>query len=156
MSISKSMPVVCLVGFSLLGPGLCRGQDSHTPDVSAQTNTASSAPLTDRERMLLDRIDKLEQRLTVLEGKPSSGNPSTSQAVPSPQQPSTPIRDRNKSGIPSRSSSYGSRECWQQRQCVFFCRRHDPQFRLGRLLRIQLQPSGRASEPTTGERSVVQ
>ncbi|MDQ2841545.1 MAG: outer membrane beta-barrel protein [Acidobacteriota bacterium] len=89
MSISKSMPVVCLVGFSLLGPGLCRAQEPHTPDVSAQTNNASSAPLTDRERMLLDRIDKLEQRLTVLEGRPSSGYPSTSQAVPSPQQPST-------------------------------------------------------------------
>ncbi len=66
MSRSKPMLILCLVSiFSLGAP--CPAQQS-TAD-SDQQSDANGPPLTDRERMLLDRINTLEKRVEALESK---------------------------------------------------------------------------------------
>src|SRR5271168_3325884 len=47
----------------------------------AKTDPAA-AGLTERERMLLDRVEQLEKRVAELEGKKDGGAPSTAAAVP--------------------------------------------------------------------------
>jgi hypothetical protein len=53
--------------------------DLRTPAVNGNSG---DAPLTEREKMLLDRLDKLEQRLAAMEAKESSG--ATPTATPAP------------------------------------------------------------------------
>ncbi|MBV9156075.1 MAG: outer membrane beta-barrel protein [Acidobacteriaceae bacterium] len=54
---------------------------------AAQQSTNTDAPLSDRERALLDRIDKLEQRVAALEGKQPNASASTPASAPQPQSP---------------------------------------------------------------------
>ncbi len=57
---------------------------------AAQTSTpASQAPLTERERALLDRIDRLEKRVAALEGK-TGGTPESPPAATAPVEPPSP------------------------------------------------------------------
>jgi len=66
------------------------GKDK-APDKSAATKMEAPAPLTERERLLLDRVEQLEKRVADLEGK---GNPSAaSGAVAAAEQPAstTPV-----------------------------------------------------------------
>ena len=52
--------------------------DLHTP--AASGNSTSEGPLTDREKLLLDRLEQLEERLAALEAKEASG--ATAAAAP--------------------------------------------------------------------------
>ena len=59
--------------------------DLQTPAASAKSN---EPPLTDREKLLLDRLDKLEQRLAVMEAKEASAT--TPAAAPMVASAATP------------------------------------------------------------------
>jgi hypothetical protein len=60
--------------------------DVHTPAASANAN---EAPLTDREKMLLERLDRLETRLAAMEAKEASEATSSSTARTAPVQVAT-------------------------------------------------------------------
>ncbi len=68
------------------------GKDGDTPPAKTETATAGAAkvdapaPLTERERWLLDRVEQLEKRMAELEAKGHLAAPSSSEAVAS--QPS--------------------------------------------------------------------
>src|SRR5260370_8995714 len=70
----KRVVGVLLAGLSLYGGGAVRafadhdGKDS-PPAKPATTNIEAPAPLTTRERLLLDRVEQLEKRVADLEGK---------------------------------------------------------------------------------------
>ncbi len=70
--------------------------------ISAQQPVENGPPLTDRERMLLDRIDKLEQRIAALESKQQSGptqapgtQPASVAQAQNPGQGATPSTQSN-------------------------------------------------------------
>jgi len=75
-------------------PGVVRAddKDGDTPPAKTETTKPSAAkvdvtaPLTDRERMLLDRIEQLEKRMAVLEAEGQPAFPSSNESLAS--QPS--------------------------------------------------------------------
>ena len=58
-----------VLSFALLLAPQASIAQSATPTPAPQQTAGDQAPLTDRERALLDRIDKLEQRLNAIEQK---------------------------------------------------------------------------------------
>lgn len=83
MFLRKAPLYVYLVSVWVMTGGLTFGQD-----------TSASSPLTDRERMLLERIEQLEKRLSVVESKtPGLTSVSSASASPEPQpnNAATPI-----------------------------------------------------------------
>jgi hypothetical protein len=50
-------------------------------DNAPANTTPAGAPLTDREKQLLDRIDRLEARLAAMEAKDSSGTQADAKAT---------------------------------------------------------------------------
>ncbi len=82
MSLSMSAHLLFALALCLSSP-LCSAEQV---DAGAQ-QPATTTGLTDRERMLLDRIDKLEQRIAVLENKEGV---SSAPATTSPLLPSSP------------------------------------------------------------------
>src|SRR6476620_6544123 len=76
---SKRLVPVVLVGLSLFCGTAGRafaaadGKDSPPAKPVVATKIEAPAPLTERERLLLDRVEQLEKRVADLEGK---GNPS--------------------------------------------------------------------------------
>ena len=78
MPFTKPALFVCLFAVPFLSGRNCIAQQTTAVD-----QTDNGAPLTARERMLLDRIDKLDQRIAALEEKSSTGTAAS-------QQPSIP------------------------------------------------------------------
>lgn len=76
----KITPYVCLLFLVF----------STAPFGLGQEATSAAAPLTDRERMFLDRIDKLEQRLSVLEAK-TAGATAPPAATAAQSEPGTGV-----------------------------------------------------------------
>jgi hypothetical protein len=74
------MPLVPTEGSkALANPNLTA--DLHTPTASGNS---SEAPLTDREKLLLERLDKLEQRLEAMEARQAGAVTSAAAAQPAP------------------------------------------------------------------------
>src|SRR5271169_207235 len=88
--IQKKMLILAIPAALLCvsaSPGLLHADDEKdktTPPAKAAPAKpdASAAGLTERERMLLDRVEQLEKRVAELEGKKDGGAPSTAAAVP--------------------------------------------------------------------------
>ncbi len=98
MTRTTSTILVCvLTGF--LTNQLCSAQQAAAP--ADQVN--ADAPLSARERLLLDRIAHLEERVDVLEQKLAAGKPT---APPSPNE--STLRAANGSAFAGRGS--GSKE----------------------------------------------
>ncbi len=91
MSLLKFESPPAVLFIFLLAQPICRAQQLE-------------APLTDRERMLLDRIDKLEQRIAALENK--AGTATQAAAAPeSPEPASAPLTASPNSAAPSANGS---------------------------------------------------
>ena len=66
-------PLVALLVYG--GPLLFAQASSNPPSSNVPAQTSANAPLTDRERMLLDRVASLEQRVEALETKLTAAKP---------------------------------------------------------------------------------
>ncbi len=89
MISAKTTLFVCLFSVSFFCAGNCAAQQGAS---TSGPQADSSAPLTDRERLLLERIDRLEQRVASLEGsaRASAIAVFNTQAPNAGQQPSLP------------------------------------------------------------------
>jgi len=77
--------VLAVLLYSSAAPGvvLADGKDDGTPAEKAKpgaTKVEAPAPLTERERLLLDRVEQLEKRMAELEAKGQPAAPSSSEA----------------------------------------------------------------------------
>src|SRR6266850_8288517 len=89
---------------------------SNPPAKSVSAKPDSPAPLTARERWMLDRMEQLEKRVAELESKRNS--PVTPAAEISPPQPTSPYRSTSflpTSAISSTCRS-GQHKCYSDRQ----------------------------------------
>jgi hypothetical protein len=90
----KKLVPLMLVGLSLYSGGAVRafadddGKDS-PPAKPATTNIEAPAPLTARERLLLDRVEQLEKRVADLESKGAANEVPTAAADAVPAQPAS-------------------------------------------------------------------
>jgi hypothetical protein len=90
----KKLVPLMLVGLSLYSGGAVRafadddGKDS-PPAKPAKTNVEAPAPLTARERLLLDRVEQLEKRVADLESKGAANEVPTAAADAVPAQPAS-------------------------------------------------------------------
>jgi hypothetical protein len=108
MHRSKTALHTWLLLMLFLVTGICWSQEPATTETNA-----SSAPLTERERLLLERIDKLEQRLSALEAR-TGGNAGTASAAepataPNAAAPSNSSAQPAPSGAASTQSSTPNR-----------------------------------------------
>jgi hypothetical protein len=96
MRISEWKKVVCLTLLGLCSVGSVRafadddGKDN-PPTKPATANIEAPAPLTARERMLLDRVEQLEKRVADLEGKPNATAVSGADAAANQPASTTPV-----------------------------------------------------------------
>src|SRR5216684_4997657 len=76
------------------------------PTKPATTKIEAPAPLTERERLLLDRVEQLEKRVADLEGK---GNPSAaSGAVAAAEQPASTTPVASTAGVAAPGTASGA------------------------------------------------
>ena len=86
-----------LVGLSLCCGGAVRafaeddGKDSPPTKPVAAAKIEAPAPLTERERLLLDRVEQLEKRVADLEGKGNPGAASGADAAAEQPASTTPV-----------------------------------------------------------------
>jgi Putative beta-barrel porin-2, OmpL-like. bbp2 len=96
MRIFKWKRVVCLMLVGLCSGSAVRafadddGKDN-PPTKPATTNSEAPAPLTARERMLLDRVEQLEKRVADLEGKTDATAVSGADAAANQPASTTPV-----------------------------------------------------------------
>src|SRR5258708_900748 len=96
MRILKWKRVVCLMVVGLCSAGSVPafadddGKDN-PPAKPAATNLEAPAPLTARERMLLDRVEQLEKRVADLEGKTNATTVSGADAAANQPASTTPV-----------------------------------------------------------------
>src|SRR5258707_2700467 len=96
MRILKWKRVVCLMVVGLCSAGSVPafadddGKDN-PPAKPAATNLEAPAPLTARERMLLDRVEQLEKRVANLEGKTNATTVSGADAAANQPASTTPV-----------------------------------------------------------------
>jgi Putative beta-barrel porin-2, OmpL-like. bbp2 len=90
VSIHKKMPIFAVFTallFAGIAPGISSAEDEKDkttpPSKAAPAKPDAPAPLTERERMLLDRVELLEKRVAELEAKEPSGPRPPSPASPS-------------------------------------------------------------------------
>src|SRR6266481_5802862 len=87
----KRFVLSMLVGLSLCCGGAIRafadddGKDSPPAKPVAAAKVDAPAPLTERERLLLDRVEQLEKRMADLEAKGHPAAPSSSEAAAASQ-----------------------------------------------------------------------
>ncbi len=96
MRIFEWKKVVCLMLVGLCSVGSVRAfadddRKDNPPTKPATTNIESPAPLTARERMLLDRVEQLEKRVADLEGKTDATAVSGADAAAKQPASTTPV-----------------------------------------------------------------
>ena len=109
----KRLVPVMLVGLCLCCGSAVRafadddGQDSPPAKPVAATKIEAPAPLTERERLLLDRVEQLEKRVADLEGK---GNPSAaSGADAAAEQPASTTPVASTAGVAAPGTTSGAK-----------------------------------------------
>jgi len=107
----KRFVLAMLAGLSLCCGGAIRafadddGKDSPPAKPIAAAKIEAPAPLTERERLLLDRVEQLEKRVADLEGKGSPGAASGADAAAEQPASTTPVASTAGVAAPGTTSS---------------------------------------------------